>query len=67
MKQINIMLHGGTHFILEEDEIIQSIQSVLDDFQTIDMYLSIAKDYEKQLVLNKKYIVAINIEEADND
>ncbi|MFP4921081.1 hypothetical protein ACJVVW_09680 [Staphylococcus coagulans] len=67
MNQINIMLHDGTHLILAEDEMIQSIQSVLDDFQTIGMYLAIAKDYEKQIILNKEYIVAINVEEADND
>ncbi|MBM6506812.1 hypothetical protein [Staphylococcus pasteuri] len=67
MDQINIMLHDGTHLILAEDEMIQSTQSVLDDFQTSDMYLVIDKDYERQLVLNKEYIVGINVEEADND
>ncbi|HAR5756196.1 TPA: hypothetical protein I1490_000250 [Staphylococcus pseudintermedius] len=67
MNQINIMLHDGTHLILAEDEMIQSIQSVLDDFQTLGKYLAIAKDYEKQIILNKEYIVAINVEEADND
>ncbi|PTK83177.1 hypothetical protein BUZ16_07460 [Staphylococcus haemolyticus] len=67
MDQINIMLHDGTHLILAEDEMIQSTQSVLYDFQTSDMYLAIDKDYERQLVLNKEYIVAINVEEADND
>ena len=65
MNQINIMLHDGTHLILVEDEMIQSAQSVLNDFQTSDMYLVIDKDYERQLVLNKEYIVAINVEEAD--
>ncbi|MCE5436867.1 hypothetical protein JMA20_03720 [Staphylococcus pseudintermedius] len=67
MNQINIMLHDGTHLILAEDEMIQSIQSVLDDFQMPSMYLAIAKDYDKQIILNKEYIVAINVEEADND
>ncbi|EGQ0387905.1 hypothetical protein DDG54_09300 [Staphylococcus pseudintermedius] len=67
MNQINIMLHDGTHLILAEDEMIQSIQSVLDDFQMPGMYLAIAKDYDKQIILNKEYIVAINVEEADND
>ncbi|HHU6749852.1 TPA: hypothetical protein ACUI23_000525 [Staphylococcus pseudintermedius] len=67
MNQINIMLHDGTHLILAEDEMIQSIQSVLDDFQKPGMYLAIAKDYETQIILNKEYIVAINVEEADND
>ncbi|MBC3134273.1 hypothetical protein [Staphylococcus warneri] len=65
MDQINIMLHDGTHLILAEDEMIQSTQSVLDDFQTSDMYLVIDKEYERQLVLNKEYIVAINVEEAE--
>ncbi|EJD5659598.1 hypothetical protein M2L68_000890 [Staphylococcus pseudintermedius] len=67
MNQINIMLHDGTHLILAEDEMIQSIQSVLDDFQMPGMYLAIAKDYDKQIILNEEYIVAINVEEADND
>ncbi|MDT0979406.1 hypothetical protein RNS76_07420 [Staphylococcus pseudintermedius] len=62
MNQINIMLHDGTHLILAEDEMIQSIQSVLDDFQMPGMYLAIAKDYDKQIILNKEYIVAINVE-----
>lgn len=59
------MLHDGTHLILAEDEMIQSTQNVLDDFQTSDMYLVIDKEYERQLVLNKEYIVAINVEEAE--
>ncbi|EGQ1605609.1 TPA: hypothetical protein I1647_000103 [Staphylococcus pseudintermedius] len=65
MNQINIMLHDGTHLILAEDEMIQSIQSVLDDFQMPGMYLAIAKDYDKQIILNKEYIVAINVEETE--
>lgn len=59
------MLHDGTHLILAEDEMIQSIQSVLDDFQMPGMYLAIAKDYDKQIILNKEYIVAINVEETE--
>ncbi|EIT0466793.1 hypothetical protein L1G37_002667 [Staphylococcus pseudintermedius] len=65
MNQINIMLHDGTHLILAEDEMIQSIQSVLDDFQMPGLYLAIAKDYDKQIILNKEYIVAINVEETE--
>ncbi|HDV6074599.1 TPA: hypothetical protein RJJ83_001446 [Staphylococcus pseudintermedius] len=65
MNQINIMLHDGTHLILAEDEMIQSIQSVLDDFQMPGMYLAIAKDYDKQIILNKEYIIAINVEETE--
>ncbi|MBA8777450.1 hypothetical protein HR081_11275 [Staphylococcus schleiferi subsp. coagulans] len=67
MKQINIMLLNGTHFILEEDKIIESPLKILKDYQTASAYLVIDKDYEKQIILNKKYIVAINVEEAEDD
>ncbi|MDR5602782.1 hypothetical protein RCO12_04960 [Staphylococcus coagulans] len=67
MKQINIMLLNGAHFILEEDKIIESPLKILKDYQTTYAYLVIDKVFCGQLVLNKKYIVAINIEEADND
>ncbi len=52
---------------MEEDKIIESPLKILKDYQTTYAYLVIDKKFCGQLVLNKKYIVAINIEEADND
>lgn len=65
MNQINIVLHDGTQLIFKEDELPYTIETVLDDFCSGNEYLEIEKDYGRKLILNKDYIVAINVEEAE--
>lgn len=67
MNQLRILLHDGSSLILHEDELFNEIAFVLDDFRNDDDYLTIEKDYGRELVLNKGYIVGINVEEADDD
>ncbi|HCU8804223.1 hypothetical protein [Staphylococcus aureus] len=65
MNQLRILLHDGSSLILHEDELFNEIVFVLDNFRNDD-YLTIEKDYGRELVLNKGYIVGINVEEADD-
>ncbi|HDP3056104.1 TPA: hypothetical protein P6K98_002661 [Staphylococcus aureus] len=67
MNQLRILLHDGSSLVLHEDELFNKIVFVLDDFRNDDDYLTIEKDYGRELVLNKGYIVGINVEEADDD
>ncbi|HDA8124161.1 TPA: hypothetical protein PD031_002643 [Staphylococcus aureus] len=60
MNQLRILLHDGSSLILHEDELF-------NEFRNDDDYLTIEKDYGRELVLNKGYIVGINVEEADDD
>ncbi|HBB6315886.1 TPA: hypothetical protein KB391_004641 [Escherichia coli] len=50
---------------MPEDEILCEISDVLLSFTNPTDYLEIEKGYGRTLVLNKAYIVGINIEEAD--
>ncbi|HHA3114507.1 TPA: hypothetical protein ACODVA_002648, partial [Staphylococcus aureus] len=65
--QLRILLHDGSSLILPEDELLDSIIDILLDFRNGDDYLTIKKDYGRELALNKGYIVGINVEEADDD
>ena len=62
MNQLRILLHDGSSLILHEDELFNEIVFVLDNFRNDDDYLTIEKDYGRELVLNKGYIVGINVE-----
>ncbi|HAR5793111.1 TPA: hypothetical protein I1503_001711 [Staphylococcus pseudintermedius] len=65
MNQIRILLHDGRSLILSEDEISCEISDVLLSFTNPTDYLEIEKSYGRMLVLNKGYIVGINVEEVD--
>ena len=65
MYQMNIMLHDGTHLIFTEYDLYNEIDFYISRFEDDDDYLVIEKENGKELVINKEYIVAINVEEAD--
>ncbi len=49
MNQLRILLHDGSSLILHEDELFNEIAFALDQFWNDDDYLTIEKDYGREL------------------
>lgn len=65
MQQIRIMMYGGESFVFAEYEVLTLLGFIIADYCNDLPYLKIPKENGSDFVINKDYILALQIEEAD--
>lgn len=65
MQQIRIMMYDRESFVFKEYDVVTTLERIIFDYQNREYYLSVFKDDGNEFVLNKDYIMAMQIEEAD--
>lgn len=65
MQQIRIMMYDGESFVFAEYEVLTLLEFIIADYCNDLPYLKISKENGNDFVINKDYILALQIEEAD--
>lgn len=65
MQQIRIMMYDGESFVFAEYEVLTPLEFIIADYCNDLPYLKISKENGNDFVINKDYILALQIEEAD--
>ncbi|WP_433912337.1 hypothetical protein [Staphylococcus sp. LKG3-3] len=65
MEQIRIMMYDRESFVFHEYDLLISLETVIFYYCDDKPYLSIQKADGRNFVINKDYVMALQIEEAD--
>lgn len=65
MEQIRILMYDRESFVFAEYDVLTPLEFIIADYCNDTPYLKIDKENGREFVINKDYILALQIEEAD--
>lgn len=65
MEQIRIMMCDRESFVFAEYDVLTPLEFIIADYCNDTHYLKITQGNGREFVINKDYILALQIEEAD--
>lgn len=65
MEQIRIMMYDRESFVFAEYDVLRPLEFIIADYCNDTPYLKIFKENGREFVINKDYILALQIEETD--
>lgn len=65
MEQLRIMMYDRESFVFAEYDVLIPLELIISDYCNDAHYLKIAQENGREFVINKDYILALQIEEED--